>query len=654
MNHRMPPTLATVITLNESEKLICDLLIEVANFLNTSNPNKVPITLRIAGGWVRDKASQSLLGLESHDLDIALDSIMGYEFAQAVNEYIQIYRDPQSQPDPAVNGSSENLSGTSKKKSSILGSIAKIDSNPEKSKHLETATVKVFGQMIDFVNLRTETYKEDSRIPQMEFGTPLQDALRRDITINALFYNLHTCKVEDHTSLGLSDLANGHVRTPLPPLQTFLDDPLRILRVIRFASRFGFTIEPDILEACRGSESVRAALGSKISRERIGVEVDKMLRGGGGIAAAEAIGGSAAVLSGSVAPRHISDVERAVRLIYEFDIAEDVLVEAPVELRYLGSLPVGSAVLPPAPGIEAEATVLDAAVLQPPPDLSTGLRVAEVLTFLLGKEGEGEGVGGLEGMKTLSPPEKSGVALPLGVEEVRLLYLSAMASPFMGRAFLEKKKNVMPAAKYVIMNSLKLSAIDADWVVAILTFVPQIQHMVNQIYREHDIRTNGGVHQMDLSSTSLSSRKTLGLFIRELGVRSIYTGCRPLGGKYTLAVFMAMAIEISGAWNRFSKMQPFPAEERMITESAVTQEVVNKYQVFWKAVVEEHGVDAAWQLKPIMNGGEVAKLHGIRAGPVVGRLLQMMVEYQLEHPEASKSDVTEWMRGIDVGQISVQ
>ncbi|KAJ3234307.1 CCA tRNA nucleotidyltransferase, mitochondrial [Chytriomyces hyalinus] len=637
----MPPALATVITLSDSEKLICDLLIEVANFLNTSNPNKVPITLRIAGGW--------LLGLESHDLDIALDSIMGYEFAQAVNEYIRTYRDPQSQTD--LSGSSENVSGTAKKKSSILGSIAKIDSNPEKSKHLETATAKVFGQMIDFVNLRTETYQEDSRIPQMEFGTPLQDALRRDITINALFYNLHTSKVEDHTSLGLSDLANGHVRTPLPPLQTFIDDPLRILRVIRFASRFGFTIEPDILEACRGSESVRAALGSKISRERIGVEVDKMLRGG------EGSRGSAIILSGSVAPRHISDVERAVRLIYEFDIAEDVLVEAPVELRYLGSLPVGSTILPPAPGIATEAAVLDAAVLQPPPDLSTGLNVAEVLTFLLGKEGEGEGVGGLAGMKALSPPEKSGVALPLGVEEVRLLYLSAMASPFMGRAFLEKKKNVMPAAKYVIMNSLKLSAIDADWVVSILAFVPQIQNMVNQIYREHDVRTNVGVRQMDLSSdstTSISSRKTLGLFIRELGVRSIYTGCRPLGGKYTLAVFMAMAIEISGAWNRSSTMQPFSMEEPVNTETSATQEIISKYRVFWRAVVEEHGVDAAWQLKPIMNGGEVAKLHGIRAGPVVGRLLQMMVEYQLEHPEASKSDVTEWMKGIDVGQISVQ
>ncbi|KAI8618741.1 tRNA nucleotidyltransferase, partial [Chytriomyces sp. MP71] len=245
---RAPRNVAIIerIALNDTENRICALLVDVANYLNDTRPQGHPkLTLRIAGGWVRDK----MLGLESHDLDIALDTLMGFEFAQA-------------------GGSGGG----------IVGSIAKIDSNPEKSKHLETATAKVFGQMVDFVNLRTETYREDSRIPQMEFGTPTQDALRRDITINALFYNLHTREIEDFTTLGKSDLRAGHIRTPLPPLQTFLDDPLRILRVIRFASRFHFSIEPEILRVCREDAGVRAALGTKISRERIGVEVDKMLR----------------------------------------------------------------------------------------------------------------------------------------------------------------------------------------------------------------------------------------------------------------------------------------------------------------------------------------------------------------------------------------
>jgi tRNA nucleotidyltransferase (CCA-adding enzyme) len=93
------------------------------------------------------------------------------------------------------------------------------------------------------------------------FGTPLEDALRRDITINALFYNVHTRSVEDLTNKvsfvlpeqllplrryvpqGLNDLRNGTIRTPLPPRETFLDDPLRILRCIRFASKFGYNID---------------------------------------------------------------------------------------------------------------------------------------------------------------------------------------------------------------------------------------------------------------------------------------------------------------------------------------------------------------------------------------------------------------------------
>lgn len=80
------------------------------------------------------------MGKECHDLDIALNSMMGFEFAQYVNNYLQ------------QNGLATRT-------------ISKIDSNPAKSKHLETATTKLFDQEIDFCNLRTEVYTEDSRIP---------------------------------------------------------------------------------------------------------------------------------------------------------------------------------------------------------------------------------------------------------------------------------------------------------------------------------------------------------------------------------------------------------------------------------------------------------------------------------------------------------
>ncbi len=158
-----------------------------------------------------------------------------------------------------------------------LGSLHKIKANPEKSKNLETATTKIFGFDVDFVNLRKETYEADSRNPKMEFGTAVEDALRRDATINALFYNLHTDEVEDFTG-GLKDLDDKYIRTPMEPRTTFLDDPLRVLRLIRFASRLGFRIDAES-ERWMGDEGIKEALKLKISRERVGVEVEKMLKG---------------------------------------------------------------------------------------------------------------------------------------------------------------------------------------------------------------------------------------------------------------------------------------------------------------------------------------------------------------------------------------
>jgi tRNA nucleotidyltransferase (CCA-adding enzyme) len=102
-------------------------------------------------------------------------------------------------------------------------SVWVIPANPDQSKHLETATLKVHGLPIDFVHLRNEQYSHDSRIPAIEVGTPLEDAERRDFTINALFYNLHTRQIEDLTGKGLKDLENGIIRTPLEPHTTFLD-----------------------------------------------------------------------------------------------------------------------------------------------------------------------------------------------------------------------------------------------------------------------------------------------------------------------------------------------------------------------------------------------------------------------------------------------
>lgn len=231
------------IHLNDEEQKLFSLLKSVVREMDLSTE------LRCAGGWVRDK----LLGRESNDIDIAIDNMMGEEFANKLNEYL-------------VSRGEEKTN------------VAVIHSNPDQSKHLETAKVKYQGLEIDFVNLRSESYASSSRIPEIQFGTAEEDAMRRDFTINALFYNIGHGNVEDLTKRGLEDLRSELIRTPLPARQTFMDDPLRVMRAIRFASRLGFDLDADIMAAASSAE-VKEALMTKVSRERISTEFEATLEG---------------------------------------------------------------------------------------------------------------------------------------------------------------------------------------------------------------------------------------------------------------------------------------------------------------------------------------------------------------------------------------
>ena len=265
------------------------LLLDVADYIETTSSSdrsesqvSLPAqlanektVLRFTGGWVRDK----LLGVDSHDIDVAINNMTGYQFGLRMKEYLEL---PGNLPKYGLEAVATTDTQSSKDgvngKSKLVGGLHKIEANPEKSKHLETVTTRILGLDIDLVNLRKETYTEDSRNPQMEFGTPEEDALRRDATINAMFYNLNTLQIEDFTSRGFEDMEQRIIRTPLEPYQTFKDDPLRVLRLIRFASRLGYSLDEAAAESMR-DEDIKFALKVKISRERVGVELEKMLRG---------------------------------------------------------------------------------------------------------------------------------------------------------------------------------------------------------------------------------------------------------------------------------------------------------------------------------------------------------------------------------------
>lgn len=262
--------------LTEEETRLRDLLLAVATYIDeqpsaeaTASGVAVPeevaqekIVLRWTGGWVRDK----LLGVGSQDVDVAINKMTGENFGLKMLEYLKI---PGNLEKHAFNASESDR---------IMSGLHTIKANPEASKNLETATIKVMGIDLDLVNLRKETYDEISRNPQMEFGTAEEDAMRRDATVNAMFYNLNTQEIEDFTGLGFKDMADKIIRTPLEPYQTFKDDPLRVLRLIRFASRLNYTLDPKTAEAM-ANKDIQEALKIKIKRERVGVEMEKMLRG---------------------------------------------------------------------------------------------------------------------------------------------------------------------------------------------------------------------------------------------------------------------------------------------------------------------------------------------------------------------------------------
>ena len=138
-----------------------------------------------------------------------------------------------------------------------------------------TAHIRVRDYDIEFVGARKESYRQESRNPEVEPGTLIEDMERRDFTINALSVGLNA---DDFGKLydpfnGVQDLNDGIIRTPLSPDKAFTDDPLRMLRAIRFAAQLGYIIEPVTWQGIvDNKERIRI-----ITQERITEELNKML-----------------------------------------------------------------------------------------------------------------------------------------------------------------------------------------------------------------------------------------------------------------------------------------------------------------------------------------------------------------------------------------
>ena len=224
----------------------------------------------VIGGYVRD----CFLGRPNKDIDIVVEmpGQAGHDESKAGH-------------DESKAGHDESKAGHEGKevRPGILlaeAVAAKTHARVSVFRNFGTAMLRYHGMEVEFVGARKESYHRESRKPIVEDGTLEEDQLRRDFTINAMAFSLNE---EDFGALvdpfgGIRDLAAGIIRTPLDPEQTYSDDPLRMLRAIRFAARLSteeqqFVIVPESLQAMKNM----AGRLQILSRERIVEELNKML-----------------------------------------------------------------------------------------------------------------------------------------------------------------------------------------------------------------------------------------------------------------------------------------------------------------------------------------------------------------------------------------
>ena len=198
-----------------------------------------------------------------HKISEAADSL-GLE-TYVVGGYVRdlFLQRPSNDIDVVVVGSGIEVAKAFKK-------LLKGRANLSVFKNFGTAQVKWHGHEVEFVGARKESYSHDSRKPHVEDGTLEDDQNRRDFTINALAVCLNKDRFGEIVDpfYGLLDMEDGVIRTPLDPDITFSDDPLRMMRCVRFATQLRFYIDEETFDALeRNADRIKIISGERISEE---------------------------------------------------------------------------------------------------------------------------------------------------------------------------------------------------------------------------------------------------------------------------------------------------------------------------------------------------------------------------------------------------
>ncbi|XP_066358932.1 tRNA nucleotidyltransferase cca2-like isoform X2 [Miscanthus floridulus] len=506
------------VELTETEERIFNRLLEVVRHFGLGTQ------LRVAGGWVRDK----LLGKDSADIDIALDNMTGQNFCEKVNEYSKLIGEQQR-------------------------GIGVIQCNPDQSKHLETARMLILDIWIDFVNLRSEQYAENSRIPTMEIGTAKEDAYRRDLTINSLFFNINNNSVEDLTGRGIEDLKKGLIVTPLPAKATFLDDPLRVLRAIRFAARFNFTLDKDLKEAA-SDEKVKSELGSKISRERIGHEIDLMM-------------------SDKHPVRAMCDI-RDMGLFY-------VVFSFPEKSN------------PP---------VFDKCDWQ----CVSHIEAAWDLAYSIGSSVFSSG----------SDPKSQD-------ERRRLCLYSSLFNPLRNMFYLDKRSKKVPVSSFIIKDSLKLKNSDAEMVINILAASEKFAELIPLLESNPDV------------CTLKEKLEDEYLEIPEDSVKRVFAGLilREIKDFWRVALLLSIL--------------SYPEAENAADILNKQDELQGRKEKYIRVerFITDLDLDGVWKLKPVLDGKSIMGVMQVKSGgPLIGKWQQLVLKWQLAHPNGTVDECIEWMK----------